>query len=81
MILLMILISQLQILPVRSQEEIQIPPIQKKMLLQNPRTAMMIQISLTTSPMTLVDSDGNTIEINYTFFTKIILVNIVEMME
>ena len=30
----------------RSQEEIQIPPIQKKMLLQNPRTAMMIPISL-----------------------------------
>ena len=28
-----------------SQEEIQIPPIQKKMLLQNPRTAMMIPIS------------------------------------
>ena len=46
MILLMILIRQLQILPVRSQEEIQIPPIQKKMLLQNPRTAMMIPISL-----------------------------------
>ena len=45
MILLMILIRQLQILPVRSQEEIQIPPIQKKMLLQNPRTAMMIPIS------------------------------------
>ena len=35
----------LQILPVRRQEEIQILPIQKKMLLQNPRTAMMIQIS------------------------------------
>ena len=45
MILLMILIRQLQIRPVRSQEEIQIPPIQKKMLLQNPRTAMMIPIS------------------------------------
>ena len=36
---------------------------------------------LTTSPMTLVDSDGNTIEINYILPQKIILVNIVEMME
>lgn len=43
---MILLIRQLQILTVRSQEEIQIPPIQKKMLLQNPRTAMMIPISL-----------------------------------
>ena len=42
---MILLIRQLQILTVRSQEEIQIPPIQKKMLLQNPRTAMMIPIS------------------------------------
>ncbi len=65
MILLMILIRQLQILPVRSQEEIQIPPDTEENASTKSSDSNDDSDILTTSPMTLVDSDGNTIEINY----------------